>query len=316
MLRRHADSLSPELTLTALLIDSPHVPPDTKLMISMTSITNFLLMLEWILENLNLLTKPNHLGVKFFLENILNANDEIAEFTAKHLLGLISFAGTDQYDSKLVAEFIATLNKNDLINDAGASKAYTNAGFFGNHQLIRILLENGLTPPARIFSKSRDDYLSLLEKGKDQKQYLETCKVMIDFKLRQILKEIKSQIKNHRFVLNGGGDNSISEIGHPVTAHAAAVFNLADRALTSKTSLTDSYHQLAIEMIGELRAPDKSAFSYLGMFTARGERDKTTTELYTALTKRITEGLAVLKEFTDILAAREYSQPDREMMMR
>lgn len=286
----------------SILFDSSQLSPKTKIRLSLTAVEYSLQLLEWILEHLTLLTLSKNYLLKSFLDNALARKDDIAEKSAKHILGTISFCDESQTDPQLEKELVTTLHRNDLIDESSLNKSYTNAGFFANNRLIQTLLNNGLKPQPRIFQKAKSDYLQLFSFGKDKPKHLETCKVIIEYELRKVLYDIKEMIATHPFVLNGGGDNSISAIDHPVTTHAATVYKLADNALKSTKPLTATYYQLAVESIGELRATNKLSFSFLGMITSRGERDKSTGELYEKLTIRITQGLAHLKEYTDILA--------------
>lgn len=301
---RNAD-LTMTDNLISILFDSSQLSPKTKITLSRTAVENSLLLLEWILEHLTLLSLSSYYPLKSFLNHALARKDEVAEKCATHILGTISFCDDSYVESQLEKELITSLQSNCVIDEKSLNKCYTNAGFFGNNRLIQTLLNKDLKPQPRIFQKAKYDYLQAITSGKEKPKHLETCQIIVDHELRAVLTDIKQIIAKHEFVLNGGGDNSTTEIGHPITTHAATVYKSATNALKSTQPLTTTYYQLAVEMIGELRAPDKLSFSFLGMLTSRGERDKSTSELYEKLIKRITEGLEHLKEYTDILTEKD-----------
>jgi hypothetical protein len=207
---------------------------------------------------------------------------------------------------RVVEQLLSSVLESGYDNKAHLMTASSNATFFANHAVLEVMMSAGFPVSDHTYAKLKEKLNKFsLKKNNElpikmiKSQYQDTLQVIVDNKLIDdveerllaLLRNIKELIKNHPFELSGGGDKSIAEIGHPVSASAAEVFRAIDAELQHPTTIVWKYKKLAEKITGKLSVTKKE-----GWFTSYGGRATSTTQLYTKIISMVGEGLRILRE--------------------
>ncbi len=300
--------------LIALLISLHRAAAEIILKFDMTSHANHWFVLIWLTENLSVLNNPDNSRLLLLLENIMKERDDKAEFVAERALSAMGFFPADKpIEERAFQRLLEAIRASDYLDEVRESRHAGNAAFFGNHKMLGLFLKNEFHMP-EVSSKIGESFQMCLGRGDKShaKNYLATLQIMLEYKLKNILNEVRDKIKTFKFVLHNGGGVMIDEIGHKVPAHAAKVFNIICDALKSEAQLIRKYVEITEKVCHELSVPennDDSSSKEKGWFSTgwfpthwlptSGVRDSSTTACYNKIIKMLKEGANALKNYEE-----------------
>ena len=194
-------------------------------------------------------------------------------------------------DESVLKTVMQMINDSECCSEAHLRAACANAAFYGNAKVMKAFLalnkhlEKYLLPKVN----NKLDEARTSERYDEMENYQAVQAVLIDHALRLSLDRMLAMIRNHSFELNGGGDKSIEEIGHPISKNAAVIYKAIRDALNDQSHLLPRYNKLAESIIQVISLPGG------GSWFGWGSRKTSTTVLYTQMLNMISEDRRYLK---------------------
>lgn len=293
--------------LIALLISLHHATAEIILKFDMTSQATHWYVLIWLTENLPILSHPDNSRLLLLLENIMAVQDEKADSVIESVLKNLNALPLDKPIEERVLDRLLTATRNSNCKGEIRERRYYHAvASAGNHKLLSALQKNGFFA-SHASTQVGEMLIKSLERKDRRKSedYLETLRLVTEYKLKTSLISVKNKIQTFEFVLHNNGGVMVNEIGHKVSTHAASVFHIVSAALEEKLILIDKCHEVVERVSKELSVSDSKENKDKGWFstawlTPGGVRDSSTTAFYKEILEILDDGIAALNNYLEL----------------